>query len=278
MILTHGRPEHVHTYKALKKAGYTGPIVIVVDNEDSTADQYKAIYGNEVYVFDKTKESETTDACDNFQHREAIVYARNASYRIARELGYEYFIQLDDDYRYFEYRMGKNQTYCFYYLIKNLDSLLESLLTFFITSHATAIAIAQTGDFIGGKDSGICSPSWTLKRKCMNTWLCHVNKPLIFCGHMNEDCSQYVVQGRRGGIFLQISMLSIKQVDTQKAGGGMTDTYKNNGTYLKTFYTILQAPSCVKISRLGPVHPRIHHNIQFNNCASKIIREEFKKR
>jgi len=39
LILTHGRPDRVHTYFALRNAGYTGRILIVIDNEDKTADE-----------------------------------------------------------------------------------------------------------------------------------------------------------------------------------------------------------------------------------------------
>ena len=34
LILTHGRPDNVHTVKTLRKCGYTGDIIIVLDNED----------------------------------------------------------------------------------------------------------------------------------------------------------------------------------------------------------------------------------------------------
>jgi hypothetical protein len=34
LILTHGRPDNVHTIKTLRKCGYTGDIIIVLDNED----------------------------------------------------------------------------------------------------------------------------------------------------------------------------------------------------------------------------------------------------
>ncbi|MBF8851426.1 hypothetical protein FC325_12155 [Escherichia coli] len=35
-ILTHGRPDKVLTYRTLRRAGYTGKIFIVVDDEDKT--------------------------------------------------------------------------------------------------------------------------------------------------------------------------------------------------------------------------------------------------
>ena len=52
-ILTHGRPDRVITYKTLLRQGYTGPIYIVVDNEDKTIDKYIKNFGAEfVKVFD----------------------------------------------------------------------------------------------------------------------------------------------------------------------------------------------------------------------------------
>ena len=39
-ILTHGRPNNVKTYKTLKRFGYTGKIYIIIDNEDTSADDY----------------------------------------------------------------------------------------------------------------------------------------------------------------------------------------------------------------------------------------------
>jgi hypothetical protein len=78
-------------------------------------------------------------------------------------------------------------------------------------------------------------------------------------------------------LFLQIMMLSLKQEQTAVSDGGMTDLYRDSGTYFKTFYTVMQAPSCTKIKMLGAVNPRIHHNILYNHCAAKIIREQYRK-
>ncbi|MBW9534953.1 hypothetical protein FHA53_19970 [Escherichia coli] len=44
-ILTHGRPDKVLTYRTLRRAGYTGKIFIVVDDEDKTRNQYMAEFG-----------------------------------------------------------------------------------------------------------------------------------------------------------------------------------------------------------------------------------------
>ena len=52
-ILTHGRPDKVLTYRTLRRAGYTGKIFIVVDDEDKTRNQYMAEFGEQVLVFSK---------------------------------------------------------------------------------------------------------------------------------------------------------------------------------------------------------------------------------
>ena len=44
-ILTHGRPDRVHTYDTLMKAGYTGKVFIVIDDEDKQAEGYRQRFG-----------------------------------------------------------------------------------------------------------------------------------------------------------------------------------------------------------------------------------------
>ena len=88
-ILSHGRSDNVKTYGLLKKLGYTGPIYIVVDNEDATIDKYVEKFGEQVIVFNKPFIANTFDTCDNQDNRKAIVYARNACFDIAKELGYK---------------------------------------------------------------------------------------------------------------------------------------------------------------------------------------------
>ena len=39
-ILSHKRANNVVTYKTLKRQGYTGKIIVVIDNEDDTAEDY----------------------------------------------------------------------------------------------------------------------------------------------------------------------------------------------------------------------------------------------
>ena len=47
-ILTHGRPDRVHTFKTLQRSGYTGKVYIVIDDEDKTEAEYRKRFGDRV--------------------------------------------------------------------------------------------------------------------------------------------------------------------------------------------------------------------------------------
>lgn len=65
-------------------------------------------------------------------------------------MGYDYFLVLDDDYQSFHIRKPLNGILKSY-LPMNLDALFKPFVTFLHnTPRLTSIALAQSGDFIGG--------------------------------------------------------------------------------------------------------------------------------
>jgi hypothetical protein len=270
-ILTNGRPEKVYTYNLLKRSGYTGKIFIVIDDEDNTRDQYLEIYGDKVLVFSKRDIASRFDEADNFGDRRSIFYARNACFELSEKVGCKYFIQFDDDYKEFQFRVDKNLDRT-YRLITNMDDVLSAMLDYYINIPATTIAMAQGGDFLGDSNNA----AW-LKRKAMNSFICSTDRPFAFMGRINEDVSTYATLGRRGELFMTVGAVQLLQQQTQKSGGGMTELYLVSGTYVKSFYSVMHAPSCVKISLMGSTHKRIHHQVSWNNAAVKILREKHKK-
>jgi len=126
------------------------------------------------------------------------------------------------------------------------------------------------GDYIGGRLSRLVN---TYKRKCMNTWFMSTDKPIKFVGRINEDYTTYISNGAIGDLFYTIPDVSIKQLPTQTNEGGMSDIYEDNGTYIKSFYSIIAMPSCVKISMMGDKHRRIHHRTDWNYAVPKLLRE-----
>lgn len=273
-ILTHGRPDCVYTFASLKKHGYTGKVFIVIDNEDKTADQYRKNFGDKVVVFDKAGISETFDEGDNFEDRRAIIYARNACFEIARQLGVEYFVELDDDYVDFRYKFNGKGEFIDKADILNLDAVFGSMLEFFKRTPVLSVAMAQGGDFIGGKNGSFAKRE--LKRKCMNSFICSTSRQFQFFGRINEDVNVYTNLGGRGGLFLTIPNVALQQKQTQSNKGGMTDLYLDSGTYVKSFYSVMYSPSCVDIRVMGTKHKRLHHRISWKNAVPMILEEGYK--
>jgi len=275
-ILSHGRPDNIDTLKSLSMAGYTGAVYIVIDNEDKTSQRYFDLYGDQVIVFDKAAIATTFDEGDNFEDRRAVIYARNACFEIAKKLGITYFMELDDDYTDFRYKMDSKFRSIHRMGIKNLDLTIEYLLDYFKSIPAKSIAIAQGGDFLGGIENDI-DKSLNRRRKCMNTFICSTERPFKFVGRINEDVNTYTWYQSLGNLFLTIPLLAIQQRQTQNNSGGMTELYLDSGTYIKSFYSVMYHPSSVSNEMMRSNHPRLHHRINWDSTVPCIIPETYRK-
>lgn len=274
LILTHGRPDNVITVETLRKSGYTGRVVFVIDNEDKRGQEYRDRFGAESVVeFDKAAVAETFDTADTQSDRRAIVYARNASFGIARDLGLDYFLQLDDDYTDFLFRWVDGDRIRGT-MMRSMDTVVEAMLTFLDETRAATVAFSQGGDHQGGITGWIHRG---LLPKAMNSFFCRTDQPIDFLGRINEDVNTYVVRGGRGALFLTVMGLQLNQVQTQKSSGGMTSLYLNSGTYIKSFYTVMMAPSCVSIRTMGRTDRRYHHSIRWDHAVPKILSPKHRK-
>lgn len=95
---------------------------------------------------------------------------------------------------------------------------------------------------------------------------------------INEDANMYCLAGNRGDLFYTAYQISVNQLKTQSNSGGLTDIYLQQGTYVKSFYTVMCCPSFCKVKILNTVHARIHHSISSEYGFPKIIRENHKKK
>ncbi len=215
-ILTHGRPDRVKTYDSLVRSGYTGKVFIVIDDEDKTADEYRRRFGDEVIQFCKKEVAARIDEGDNFNDRRAIIYARNVCWDLAKKVGCKYFIQLDDDYSVFQLRYNSSFQYGYVRVKKTLDRILTVMLEYFIKTPALSLAMSQGGDHIGGKyleGNGESAHSFPkLKRKCMNSFICSVDRPFRFYGRINEDVNTYTTEGRKGNLFFTVMQVQLLQM------------------------------------------------------------------
>lgn len=279
-ILTHRRPDNVKTIRTLRRCGYTGPIVLVLDDTDDTIDEYRENYPEaEIVIFNKQEVADTFDTGDNFNDLRAVVYARNACPQLLLDLGYRYFVQLDDDYSAFQYRLDERldpnfggERTCLN--IENLDDVFDAMVDFVASTPFKTLTMSQGGDLMGGGEP-------RLSRKAMNSFICDAEDPVTFIGRINEDVNTYTRFGLVGELYGTTRQLALNQAPTQAQTGGLTDIYKAFGTYVKSFYTVMWAPGCTKVSvlegNIGTGRPRVHHRINYHKAFPKIVRETHRK-
>ena len=272
-ILSHGRADRMLTVRALKRLNYTGRWYVVIDDEDETAQEYYNKFGDHVIMFSKAPVVAATDTMDIENEHRAIVYARNKCFDIAQGLGLKYFQQLDDDVVGLSLRKMDGE-HLRAIKCPNYDIVVNAMIDFLDATNALTVAFCQAGDFIGGVD-GVYSNG--ILRKAMNSFFCRTDRRIEWLGTMNEDVTTYTLLGSRGELFLSPTCLGLVPVCTQSISGGMTEVYKEQGTYQKSFYSVMAMPSCVEIGFIKWKNARIHHNINWEHCVPKIISEIYKK-
>lgn len=280
-IISHGRPDNVLTFKTIRKQGYTGKVFIVCDNEDKTVQQYKKGFGeSSVFVFDKLSYARKVDSCDNFQNRRTTTHARNACFDIAASLNVESFLVLDDDYTEFRYTFNSKSEFV-RIKIRDLNSVFNHFCEMMnCDTRLNSICMMQTGDLVGGAESvdkWASNPPFPFKRrKAMNSFFCKTNRRFWFFSRLNEDVNTYLRLGNVGGLFLTIPDTYLQQKATQKTAGGMSEAYLASGTYVKTFYSVINFPSFV-VATVTPGMNRLHHKVSWNNAIPKILDDSYRK-
>ena len=272
IIPTHGRYDRVYTENSLRKSGYTGPIYLLCDDGDKQLDQYKEKYGDKVLVFSKDDYAGKFDKMDNFGNKACVVYARNAIWDAARSVGLKYFSVADDDYTSIQYRITPDGGY-YGKTARNADALFCAYIDFMRESGVDTVCFAQGGDYIGGAENKKVKDGFKHSRKMMNWYFFDVDKPIEFKGTINEDLTSSVTNGVTGRVIITSYMSSITQKETQSNAGGLTEIYLELGTYVKSFYSVIAAPSCIKVAAMGDSALRLHHAVTWKNAVPKIIRE-----
>lgn len=274
IIVTHGRPDQVKTYQTLKRSGYKGRVILLVDDEDKTLPRYRERYGAEVHVFSKSAAASITDAGINNGDRRSVVFARNVCWSVARQHGLTHFVVLDDDYGSFQLRFLPDKTYGCVILRTAVNDVFNIMYDFLDSTQVSCVAWSQGGDHIGG-DRDI-----ETIRKVMNSFFCRTDRPFKYAGILNDDVNTYCTLGSRGHVFLTFLQAQLNQTQTQQNAGGLTELYLDTGTYVKSFFTTMMCPSFAEVSAMGDGRSgnyRLHHLVRWRNAAPKIISEMHRK-
>lgn len=293
IILTRERAGKQKTVKELRACGYTGEIILLLDDTDSQIDDYKKLTGVTVDVFNlREAQSSGVDVGDNFSgintdddfeptHRigrkGSVVFARNECWRVAKKHGYRYYIEMDDDYTSFQVRINDKKEYCASQIGRGIEDYFKASFDLLKATNITCLAWAQGGDFIGGKDSQKAKTTKPL-RKVMNLYFMDTERQFYFPARMNDDLTASIAEGCKGNLMLMTTLLSCVQTVTQKNKGGLTDLYLEAGTYVKAMYSVMHIPSSVCVDEMGDTHLRLHHRVSWGNCVPMILPDSAKKK
>ena len=272
-ILSHGRADTISTYRALRDGGYTGRTYVVIDNEDDQEELYRQKFGDDIIQFDKRDYLEKTDLGDLDNDRRIGVFARNFIQDEAKRLGYKFHLQLDDDVHGFTYRFAQGKVlralHC-----SHLDEVFSGMVEYMKETPITSLSFALSAYNMGGVDGSIKDG---MTRKTMTTFLMRADDVQYFHMRMNDDITTSLINGMRGKLYYSYLPIEVEVDKTQVKAGGMTDIYQKNGTYRKSFYSVMCCPSCVKVSAMGITDYRIHHTISWNNAVPKLLSERWCK-
>ena len=275
-VLSNNRAKELTTVDYLIKCGYTGKYYILLDDEDGQIDLYKERFGEDkVIIFNKESVRDKFDIMDNFEGNKVPTFARNALADIAKDMGLTYFSQMEDDHQRFVQRYTKDGKWLRTAYVTDLDSIIDEVLHFLDISGAVTVCFSQYGDLIGGVRSSVFKKK--ISRKAMNSFFTRVDRAFEFKGRFNDDVNSYIDNGKVGKLMFTISDISLWTAPTQVNSGGITDLYKKYGTYVKSWYSVMLRPDCVKISEMGESHKRIHHLINWETCVPKIVSGRYKK-
>ena len=240
-ILTNGRPNHQYTLEFLRKS-FNGDVFLLCDNEDSTLKDYQKNYGDKVLVFDKNEWVSKSDPMDNFQSKKSVLYARNAVFEIAKDMGYDYFAMVDDDVTGLSFRYEKDGKLVGK-PVKDFDKVSSSILEAMDNTGTDFFSFGLDKIYIGGLANGQYQKKIIDKVYCFV--FCKTEQQHFYKGIMNEDEIHNILSMSVGTL---VKTTTLIQIQTKPIGrdsvGGNAETYNENGyySYVRNFYPIIAFP------------------------------------
>lgn len=274
-ICTHGRPSKQITHRMLRKAGYTGEIVLVIDNEDEHGKGYLEFVKGEdntrIHVFDKRKIIDSTNTTNYPPNRKTILYAKNACEQFAKEDNCDCFVICDDDIPGFRYRYVEGKSCKSLTISDNMDQIIDSHYKFLIESNvaATSFGIAQfyfTGANCFNNDN---MQKWRIPYTFVFR---NIQHSIDWVSDYGEDITTSIEQSRHGQFQCAMPFVQMNLSPMGVGDGGMVELHKD--TFRLAEYGHVWHPDCEQIK-----YYKDHwmSTIERDKAFPKLISSSFKK-
>ena len=197
-ICTHGRPNAQHTLKTLRDCGYTGKIVLLVDDEDDTVDDLVDNYPKtRIMRFNKQKYIDLSDTGTNENQRKCILYAKNCCEAVAQDIKLDAFVIADDDIFNFRYRYPEDGKLKSLKITKDIDKVIEAYVEYMLSADIVATGFGFTQFYFSGENS--FSPENFLKYRVPYNFVFRNAKYKIdWMSWFGEDIITAVMYNKRG--------------------------------------------------------------------------------
>lgn len=246
-VMSHERSDDMATVRALRKSGYSGKIIVVVDDLDGEIYEYKEkideMQNTFLHVFSKSEVAKNLDLMDNFGALGLGVYARIAIMEDAKKNGREIYGIFDDDVTEFAYR------YDFYGTMKkkpitNMDKVIKAMIEFLRVPRVSILSFQNDGGYFGGVNG-------EFKRgfgyRPDQTYFCK-GWDIPFRGSRSDDEIGNAGTWRKGQCAYSIYAINHKTPSRGSNSGGMNADYAKNSMYTVNMYLVMDDPSSCFIS------------------------------
>lgn len=274
-ICTHGRPNNQTTLQFLRKQGYTGKIYLVLDDTDSTIQQYIDTYNPDmILVFDKQHYIDTNDVGSLPPNFKTILYAKNAVEDMAIDLGLKAFVVADDDVKSFRLRAPIDDKHMCSYRVENMDEVIDAYCEFMLDNDFTAVGFCNNVQYAAGIE--VFNNNNIQKYRVPYNFVFRNTKYKVeWLSSFGEDIITAMEYGKVGHKMIDLPCVQFETIPPGKAlPGGMSDIYNSISEFSLVFYYFMYNPSAMKL--------RIRKNewneqIQKNNIFPKIISSAYRK-
>lgn len=270
-IISHKRPE-VKSLETLKKLGYSKDFFIVVDDHDPTIAEYQEKYGNHVLIFSKEELIKEEDTIDNFNVLTSCLHPRNYCIKAAREKGYKYLIDMDDDVNDFCIRYAKDGKLLTKH-IDNITDVFDKYIRFLEISKFNCLGFILSPKLIGGASNKIVQEKVFF---CPHNVFIQRADADYFTGTIPEDMLYSVRENNIGKLTLALMPVTISTGEYLNSKGGLEEVYASRNAYAEYFRIKIVNPSAItiKVGTDGGVNVQMHTQ----NFIPKILSEEYKKK
>lgn len=270
-ICTHGRPTAQHTLKALRTAGYSGKIYLVVDDEDPTVDGLRVVsqeYAAEILMFNKHLFISRSDTGTNEIHNKCILYAKNFCEQVALEKNLTAFVIADDDIVGFRFRYKNEGHLRSARVYSTLDGIFSLLVEYMLSTDMLALGMGYPQMYFNS-DEDISKHRIPYQFVFRN-----VSKKVEWMSWFQEDIVTAIYYNSIGELLLSLPIVQLMVMSCDGEDGGMKSEYVSNPSIKRAMQQFVYLPSMFKIKWSKQMYKAC---VQWNNAYPKVLSGRYKK-